>query len=92
MRVGMYSWFFTEEIRRNTLKLIAKTYSSLEIKKLSKYIGCDPSTTQSIAEQHGWKIDGAFVFPVPIIEEVQDNRSEFNAFEKLTDSISFLEN
>ena len=74
------------------MKLIAKSYSSLEIEKLGKYIGCDVHGTLSIAEQNGWRNDGTFVFPVPIVEEVQDNRSEYNAFEKLTDSISFLEN
>ena len=74
------------------MKLVAKSYSSLEIDKLSRYIGCDSPTTLGIAEQHGWTNDGTFVFPVSVVEEVQDNRSEFNAFEKLTDSISFLEN
>lgn len=81
-----------EEIRRNILKLIAKSYSSLETEKLCKYLGCDSQKLQSIVEENGWNIDGAFVFPKPIEEEFHDNRTQFNAFEKLTDSISFLEN
>ena len=84
---------FAEEIRRNTLKLLVKSYSSLEIEKFCQYIGCDEPTALSIAEQHGWRNDGKFVFPGCLLfEDMQDNRSEFNAFEKLTDSISFLEN
>lgn len=81
-----------EEIRRNILKLVAKSYSSLETEKLCKYLGCDPQKIQSIVEDNGWSIDGTFVFPKPIEEEFHDNRIQFNAFEKLTDSISFLEN
>ena len=84
--------FFAEEIRRNILRLVAKSYSSLETDKLCKYLGCDSQKVQSIVEDNGWSIDGTFVFPKPIEEEFHDNRTQFNAFEKLTDSISFLEN
>lgn len=84
--------FIAEEIRRNILKLIAKSYSSLETEKLCKYLGCDLQKIPSIVEDYGWSIDGTFVLPKPIEEEFVDNQTQFNAFEKLTDSISFLEN
>lgn len=82
----------TEEIRKNTLKLIAKSYSSIEISKLSKYIGCDTQNTLAIIKQNGWNCNDMYAFPVLVVEEIQENKSEYNAFEKLTDSISFLEN
>ncbi len=84
--------FIVEEIRRNTLRLVAKSYSSLEVTKLCKYIGCDLQKSLAIAEDKGWKSEGSFVFPTPIDDEIPESRSEYNAFEKLTDSISFLEN
>lgn len=83
---------FTEEIRKNTVILIGKSYSSLALTTLSKYVGHDLQNTKNLANQHGWRYDDTYVFPTPVIEEVQENRSDFNAFKKLTDSISFLEN
>ncbi|XKL60377.1 hypothetical protein PGB90_001393 [Kerria lacca] len=52
-----------EEIRRNTLKLIAKSYSSLEIHKLSRYIGYDTQKTLAVAQENGWTNDGTYIFP-----------------------------
>lgn len=84
--------FFTEEIRKNTLVLVGKSYSSLELRTLCNYVGYDSQNTLALIESHGWKHDDNYVFPTPIIEDIQENRSDFNAFKKLTDSISFLEN
>lgn len=86
-------WFpFAEEIRKNTLKLVGKSYSSLEVKKLCNYLGLDWQNTSSLIEQYGWKFDDVYVFPSPIPDDVQEIRCDFNTFKKLTDSISFLEN
>ncbi|XP_065226541.1 COP9 signalosome complex subunit 8 [Planococcus citri] len=81
-----------EEIRKNTVILIGKSYSSLALSTLGKYVGYDVQNTKNLATQHGWTFDDTYVFPTPVAEEVQDNRGDFNAFKKLTDSISFLEN
>ena len=96
--VNNFHWVISADIVKllknkilvNTKQRVAKSYISIEVRKLAEFVAMSVEDTTALVNQWGWNIKENYVFPVQAEKKTNKSVEEYDIL-LITQLVGFLE-